>query len=171
MTSTIRPFVLAFVGIIAMAGASSAYADSLNYQLTGSGPGANFTASFTLSGNPTPSGGSPILFWFNSLPVDVNGNWTNISVGFSSLLGAGIVGSNILALGGPQLFSWSSSGLTMNSGNFNLLLWNGSSWGKYTLTVTRVNSVPESSALILLIAGLLVILFAFRLYRPSHRTT
>lgn len=166
MTSTIRRFVLAFVVIIAMAGASSAYADSLNYQLTGPG---SFSASFSLSGNPTPSGGSPILFWFNSLPVDVNGTWKNITVGFS-LLGAGILGSNGLALGGPQLFSWSSSGLTMNTGTFNLLIWNGSSWGKYTLNVARVASVPESSALVFLMAGL-VLLFAFRLYRPSHRTT
>jgi len=170
MTSTFRRFVLAFVVIIAMAGASSAYADSLNYQLTGPGTGGSYSASFTLSGKPTPSGGSPILFWFNSLPVDVNGQWKNFTVGFS-LLGAGILGSNALALGGPQLFSWSSSGLTMNTGTFNLLLWNGSSWGKYTLSVTRVTtSVPESSALVLLMAGL-VILFAFRLYRPSHRTT
>ena len=171
MTSTIRRFAWGFVVIILLTAGSSAYADSLNYQLTGPGPSGTFTASFTLSGNPTPSaGGSPLLFWFTSVPADVNGQWKNLTVGFGSLASAGLLGSTGFALGGPQLFSWSSSGPTLNTGTFNLLLWNGSSWGNYTLTVTRIASVPEAATLTLLMVGL-VVLFAFRLLRPSRLTT
>jgi len=167
--TTIRRLVLALATATFMAGASSAYADTLNYSLTGPGPGGTFNAIFTLSGNPKPSGGNPILFWFTPLPVDVNGKLQNITVAFNSLFGAGILGSSGISLGGSQLFSWSSSGLTMNTGTFHLWLWNGSSWGPYTLTVTRMTSVPESSTLVLLTVGLVLLfgLHALRRFRVA----
>ncbi len=167
MTSTIRRFGLVFALVVLLAGASSAYADTiLNYQITGPGPNGTFNASFTLSGNPTPSGGNPLVFWFSSLPVNVNGTWTNLTMVFSSLLGGGVSGTNSFALVGQQLFSWSSSSSTptMNIGIFNLLGATGSGWGSYQVTVIPATSVPEPPSSLLLGAGLLI-LFGFHLLR------
>jgi PEP-CTERM motif-containing protein len=160
MTSTIRRFGLVFALVVLLAGASSAYADTiLNYQITGPSPNGTFNASFTLSGNPTPSGGNSFVFWFSSLPANVNGTRTNLTIVFSSLLGGGVLGTNSFALVGQQLFSWSSSSSTptMNVGIFNLLGGTGGGWGSYTMTVLPATSVPEPASSLLLGAGLLTV--------------
>lgn len=164
MTSIIRRFALAFALVVLLAGASSAYADTiLNYQITGPGPSGSFNASFTLSSNPTPSGGNSLAFWFSSLPVYVNGTWKTLTVGFSSLLNGSVVGTNSFALAGQQLFSWPSSSSTpiMNEGKFALSGLTGSGLGQYTVTV---RSVPEPGSLVLLLTGVLL-LFGFYVLR------
>jgi len=169
MNSTIRRFVLALAVVILLAGASSAYADTiLNYQIAGPGSNGTFTADFTLGMHPTPSGGNALAFWFSNLPVDVNGTWTNATVAFTSLLGGGVAGSNAFALVGSQLFSWPSFSSTpiMNTGIFTLSGLTGSGWGSYTLTVTPATvPTPESASLVLLLLGLLVLFGGSRLRR------
>lgn len=167
MNFMIRRFVLPFAVVALLAGASSAYADTINYQITGPGSSGTFTASFTLSGNLTPSGGNSLVFWFTSVPVDVNGSWKNVTLTFSSLLGGGVLSTNSFTLVGQQLFSWSSSStLIMNSGTFNLWGWTGNGWGYYTVTVTR--SVPEPTSLILLGTGIFILFGAHLLRRLRH---
>src|SRR5712664_1313141 len=119
MKSMMRCSVLAFAAVILLLCATSADADTiLNYQI--SGPDS-FSASFTLPQNPTPSGGNQLWFYFASLPVDVNGASTNLTVVFySALFGGGVLGLDTFNLYGRQLFSWdaSSSTPTMDSGTF-----------------------------------------------------
>jgi hypothetical protein len=163
MKSMIRRIVLAFAAVILLLGATSANADTiLNYQI--SGPDS-FSASFTLPQNPTPSGGNELAFYFASLPVDVNGTWTNLTVAFySALFGGGILGSDTFDLYGRQLFSWadSSSTPTMDSGTFYTIgAAAGSDRGLYEVTV---RAVPEPTSFILLGTGLLT-LFGVRLRR------
>jgi PEP-CTERM motif-containing protein len=167
MNSPARYFVLAFAAAILLAGASSASADTiLNYQI--SGPGS-FNASFTLPQNPTPSGGNQLAFDFASLPVDVNGTWTNLTVFFySSAYGGGVLGSNTFNLYGQQLFTWpaSSTTPTMDIGTFHTIgVATGSGLGLYTVNVTDPPAaVPEPASVFLLGMGLLT-LFGFRLRR------
>jgi len=125
----------------------------LNYQI--SGPDS-FSASFTLPQNPTPSGGGKQAFYFTSLPVDVNGAWTNLTVAFYSTLFGGGVGSNTFDLYGPQLFSWDapSSTPTMDLGTFYTIGADGGDRGLYTVTVS---AVPEPASFILLGPGLLTL--------------
>jgi hypothetical protein len=162
MNSTIRRIILALAVVLVLAGASSAYADTiLNYQVAGPGPNGTFTADFTLAMHPTPSGGNALVFWFSNLPMDVNGTWTNATVAFTSLLSGGVAGANTFALVGSQLFSWPSSSSTpiMNTGAFTLSGLTASGWGSYRVTVTA----PESGSLVLLLVGLLVLFGGRRL--------
>ncbi len=152
MKFTARGVVLAFVFIALLASASSASADTI---VSISGPGTNgggFNASFTLPA--TPSAGGPLVFDFVNLPVNLNGNWTNLTVVFdSSVLGGGVQGINGFYLFGQQLFSWSSSSspLTMDSGTFHLYGTAGTGVGTYTVTLTnRPTKTPEPSSLLLL---------------------
>jgi hypothetical protein len=164
MNSTLRRLVLALAVVILLAGASSAHADSLlNYQITGPGSGGSFTADFTLFMHPTPSGENSLAFWFSNLPVDVNGTWTNLTIGFSSLLGGSVVGSDTFGLVGSQLYTWPSSSSTpiMNTGVFSAQGITASGFGTYTVTITPVASAPEPASLALLVAGLLA-LFGLR---------
>lgn len=171
MNSTIRRFALAFVVTVLLVGALSVstYADGIvNYQITGPGPTGTYTASFTLPQNPTPSAGDPLVFDFASLPVDVNGTWTDLTVVFdSSLLGGGVIAINGFVLFGPQLFSWSSSSSTptMDTGVFQLSGATGSGVGTYILTVTDppVAASEPSSTLLLGVSALL--LFGVNLLR------
>ena len=169
MNAPVGRFVLATAVVILLAGASSAYADTLlNYQVTGPGSNGTFTADFTLGMHPTPSGGNALAFWFSNLPVDVKGTWTNLTVAFTSVLGGGVAASNTFALVGSQLFTWPSSSSTpiMNAGVFTLTGITGSGVGIYTVTVTPgVISTPESASFVLLAVGLLFLFGGRRLLR------
>ena len=163
MSSILRRFGLA-LALVVLAGASSAYADTiLNYQLTGPG---NYTANFTLSMHPTPSGENSLAFWFASIPVDVNGTWTPVTLTFDSntVLGGMLGLFSSWALVGPQLYSGSTYSPTMSVGNFKLAGVAGSGLGFYNLTVTPATRVPEPTSFILLVTGLLA-LFGIQLLR------
>lgn len=165
MNSTIRRCGLVLAVVILLAGASSAFADTvLNYQITGPAPNGTFVADFTLGMHPTPSGGNSLAFWFSNLPVDVNGTWQNLTVAFTSVLGGGVAGSNTFALIDAQLFSWSSysSTPTMSVGNFTAYGITASGSGSYKVTVyPQTVATPESSSLVFLLVGLFA-LFAVR---------
>jgi hypothetical protein len=156
MKSMIRCTALAFVAVILLLGATFAHADTiLNYEI--SGPDS-FSASFTLPQNPTPSGGNQLGFYFASLPVDVNGTWTSLTVAFySALFGGGVQGSDTFNLYGRQLFSWdgSSPTPTMELGTFSTIGWAGGDRGFYTVAVSAVS---EPASFILLGTGLLTLL-------------
>jgi hypothetical protein len=160
----LRRIGLAFALVVLLAGASSAYADTiLNYQITGSG---NYTANFTLAMHPAPSGGNSLAFWFASLPVNVNGTWTPVTLTFDSrTVFGGMLGLfSSWALLGPQLYSGSTYSPTMSVGNFTLAGIAGSGLGVYSLTVTPATLVPEPTSFILLVTGLLA-LFGIQLLR------
>jgi hypothetical protein len=138
--------------------AVNAKADTiLNYQITGPGTSGAFSASFTLPQDPRPSVIIPSAsFAFTSLLMDVNGNWTNLTVVFdNSLLGGGVTGVKSFYLLGPQLFSWPSPYTpVMKTGTFDLWGGTASSGGYYTVSVS---AVPESNSLVLLGIGGLIL--------------
>lgn len=163
MNSFVRCLVLALGAIILLAGATTASADSiLNYQITGPN---SFSASFNLPQNPTPSGGNQLSFYFSSLPVDVSGTLTNLTVAFySTFLGGGVLGSNTFDLYGQQLYSWSYSSPTptMYIGTFFTIGGaSGGGLGIYKVKVTDPPSpaaVPEPASSTLLGIGALTLL-------------
>jgi hypothetical protein len=170
MTGTVRRFGMAFVLVVLLAGASSAYADTiLNYQITqitGFGTNAPSTVNFTLAMHPTPSGGSSSAFSLPPLQASLNGVSMTVTPIFSnSILGGGMLGLFGFAFGSAQqLYSWSNSSPTMYVGNFALTGVTIGSAGTYRLTVTPAASVSEPASFILLIAGLLA-LFGIQLLR------
>jgi hypothetical protein len=174
MNFMLRRLVLAFAVVIILAGASSANADTLlNYQITGPGSAGTFSASFTIFMHPTPSGSTSLAFWFTSLPVNVNGALTNLTIAFSSLLGGGVAGSNTFALVGSQLFTWPSGSSTpiMNTGVFTASGITASGVGTYTVTVSPalIITTPESASLLFLVVGLLALSGARRLHLLAPR--
>jgi hypothetical protein len=168
MNSTIRRSLLSLAVLILLAGASSAYADTLlNYQISGPGSSGAFIADFTLGMHATPSGGNSLAFWFSNLPVDVNGTWTTMTIAFSSLLGGSTAGIGTFGLVGAQLFTWPSGSATpiMNTGVFTAYGVTASGVGSYTVSVSPaiIIATPEPASLALLIAGLLALFAARRL--------
>ena len=166
MSSMLRRFGLAFVLVVLLAGASSAYADTiLNYQITQTSGIGNSTVNFTLAMHPTPSGGNSSAFSLLPLQAYLNGAPAPITVTpifTSSFLGGSILGLFGFAFAGPQqLYSWSNSSPTMYVGNFTLTGGTLGSVGTYRLTVI---SVPEPKSFILLVVGLLA-LFGIQLLR------
>jgi hypothetical protein len=174
MNSTGHRLVLVLVVVILLAGASSASADAIvNYQISGPGSQGNFTASFSLPQNPTPSGGNQLGFDFANFPVDVNGTWKDLTIYFyDGLVGEGVGGSNNFSLFavGQQLYSWSASASTptLDLGTFYALgVGAGSGGGLYTVTVTDPpGAAPEPASLTLFGMGLLT-LCGVRLRRRS----
>jgi hypothetical protein len=168
--STIRRFGLGFALIVLLAGASSAYADTiLNYQITQLNGFGTYSADFTLAMHPAANpGGSSSFFSLPPVQAYVNGAWTPVTLVFSNLpfLGSGVDGLFSFALGGSQLalYSWSNNSPSMNAGTFQLIGGAGSGFGTYKLTVTPTTSVPEPPSSLLLGAGLLI-LFGVQLLR------
>lgn len=172
MNSIVRRFVLSIAGVILLAGASSAYADSiLNYQVNQINGYGTYTANFSLAMHPKANpGGISSLFSLPSLQAYVNGAqiWVTPVFYNNSFLGGGVAGLFSFALGGSQLplYSWSNNSPTMNVGTFQLIGAAGSGVGIYKLTVTSASSVPEPASFILLVTGLLA-LFGLHLLRRA----
>jgi|SRR5579859_5608813 len=115
--------------------------------------------SFTLPA--TPSVGGPLVFDYLSLPVDLNGKWTDLRVVFdSSVPGGGVLGLNGFYLFGRPLFSWSSSSSepVMDSGTFQLFGASGTGVGIHVVTLTdHPTAAPESFSNLVLSIGALML--------------
>jgi hypothetical protein len=151
---------LGMISTVLLLSAVPAKADTiLNYQINGTG----FSASFSLAQHPVPSALLPFGLGFDiaSVPVNVNGAWTSLTLYFytTPLGGGGVAALNSFALLGPQLFSSSPNTPVMKAQTFTLLGGSASSGGYYTLTVSPV---PEPNSLVLLGIGGLVLLGILR---------
>jgi hypothetical protein len=136
---------------------ASAYADTLNFTLSGEGT----TFSFSLPSNPVPdvfqAGDS---FLIAQVPVTVDDQFGAISdVQFSNVSQEG--GLVILSVSplpstsviGPQIYSGPESSPQFSAGTFNLE--SISDNAPYTLVITNESPVPEPSTWILLGSGAL----------------
>lgn len=171
MRTLVRRLRFAFATAVLLYAAGSAYGDTiLDYRISGPGNTAAFNATFNLAQNPTPSGGGPLSFWFSSLPVNVNGTVTDLTVVFDSAwLGGGAL-SNDFFLVGPQLFSWSSgsSSPTMNVGTYTLFGFTAGTGGYYTVSVTDPpTGTPEPGSIALVMTALVALFGCRRLRRSS----
>jgi hypothetical protein len=175
MNSSGRLLLLAVAAVILLAGASSAFADSIvNYQISGPEPQGTFKASFSLPQHPTPSGGNRLGFDFTNLPVDVNGTWENLTVYFyNGFIGQGVAGSKSFSLFAvdQSLYSWPASAPTptMELGTFSTLgIGVGSAAGIYTVVATDPpGAAPEPASLLLFGMGLLALVGVRQRRRPA----
>ncbi len=147
------------IGALCIASGSAIGSPVYQFQLNG-----DYHASWQLPASATPND----VFVGDSFTVwDVAGTYSNASAGladltfFNSARGGGLgiydvhAALNLLSTDGAQLYSGTEAEPQFMLGTFQLTEYQGN--GRYTLTVSDINTIPEPATAALLVVGILAL--------------